>query len=133
MSSRRQLPPELRHPLFVAGTLAYLVMALYKQNSPLVAGLARPPVVLRAHLADALALPLLLTLALWLLRRFYFRQPTFVLPISWVFSSWLVFSVWFEWLLPRFNVRATADWRDVLAYALGGLVFGVWMNRPAAR
>ncbi|RFP66569.1 hypothetical protein D0N36_02340 [Hymenobacter lapidiphilus] len=133
MRSGRHLPAELRHPLFVAGVVTYLLLILYKTGSPLVAGWPQPPVLLRAHLADALALPLLLTLELWGLRRFYFRQPAFVLPRSWIFSSWLAFSLWFEWLLPRFDARATADWRDVLAYALGGLVFARWMNRPASR
>ncbi|NVO32057.1 hypothetical protein [Hymenobacter lapidiphilus] len=131
MSGRRRLPAGLRHPLFVAGVGIYLVLILYKTGSPLVAGWPRPPALLRAHLADALALPLLLTLELWLLRRYYFRRPAFVLPISWIFSTWLVFSLWFEWLLPHLDARATADWRDVLAYALGGLVFGLWLNRPA--
>lgn len=131
MRGCRWLPAELRHPLFVAGVAVYLVLILYKTGSPLVAGWPRPPALLRAHLADALALPLLLTLALWLLRRFYFRRPAFVLPASWVFSTWLAFSLWFEWLLPRFDARATADWRDVLAYSLGGLVFACWLNRPA--
>ncbi|WP_019947288.1 hypothetical protein [Hymenobacter aerophilus] len=128
----KRLPAELRHPVFVVGVLTYLALILYKQNSPLVAGWPRPPALLRAHLADALALPLLLTLALWGLRRYYFRRPAFVLPRSWIFSTWLVFSLWFEWLLPRLDAHATADWRDVLAYALGGLVFARFMNRPAS-
>ncbi|NVO84592.1 hypothetical protein [Hymenobacter terrestris] len=129
--SGRRLPAELRHPLFVGGVGIYLVLILYKTGSPLVAGWPLPPALLRAHLADALALPLLLTLELWLLRRYYFRRPSFVLPTSWIFGTWLVFSLWFEWLLPRLDIRATADWRDVLAYALGGLIFGLWLNQPA--
>ena len=128
----KRLPAELRHPVFVVGVLAYLGLLLYKKNSALVAGWPAPAALLRAHLADVLALPLLLTLALWGLRRYYFRRPAFVLPRSWIFSAWLVFSLWFEWLLPRLDARATADWRDVLAYALGGLVFARFMNHPAS-
>ncbi len=41
-------------------------------------------------------------------------------------------AVWFEGVLPLLHpAQATADWRDVLAYAAGGLVFGRWLNRPA--
>ena len=89
------------------------------------------PAVLTSYLADVLALPLLLTVALLLLRHGYFRQPTFVLPGAWVVGAWVVFSVWFEGLLPRWQPAvATADPLDVLAYAVGGWVFWRWLNVP---
>lgn len=125
-----RVPRELRHPLFLVGTALYLGTALYKTGGPLVARWPPLPPLLRHHLADVLALPLLLSLELWGLRRLYFRQPAFVLPTSWIISSWVVTSVWFEAVLPRFDARATADPLDALAYALGGLIFWRWMNRP---
>ena len=126
----RQVPAELRHPLFLTGATLYLVAISQKVGGPALR-LAWWPPVLRHHLADLLALPLELTVVLWLMRRFYFRQPGFVLPASWIFSTWVVFVVWFEIVWPRYGRGATADPLDALAYGLGGLVFWRWMNRPA--
>ncbi|MBO0357945.1 hypothetical protein J0X19_08315 [Hymenobacter sp. BT186] len=89
------------------------------------------PDAVRFHLADLLALPLELTLILYFMRRWYFRRPSFVLPASWIVSTWVVFAGWFEVLLPLFDRRATADPLDVLAYAVGGFIFRRWLNRPA--
>ncbi|MFD2783968.1 hypothetical protein [Hymenobacter rubripertinctus] len=127
----RRLPAELRHPLFLLGAATYGGLALYRHAGARSVHWPPLPELVRHHLTDLLTLPLLLTLALWALRRLYFRQPAFVLPASWIFSAWLVVAVWFEGLLPRFDARATADWLDVGAYALGGLLFWRWLNRPA--
>ncbi|UOG73016.1 hypothetical protein MTX78_12865 [Hymenobacter tibetensis] len=119
-------PLEFRHPLFVAMAGLY---ALFFYNRRW--GHWELPAVLNAHLADVLALPLLLTVALWFMRRLYFRQPAFVLPFSWVASTWLLLAVCFEGVLPLLKPAATADPLDVVAYAVGGLVFWRWLNHPA--
>ena len=120
-------PPELRHPLFLALAALY-VFSFCNRRWQVVA----LPALVDFHLADVLALPLLLTLGLSVMRRLYFRQPTFVLPAPWIFSTWLVVSLWFELLLPHLRPgTATADGLDVGAYAVGGLVFWRWLNRPA--
>ncbi|WBA43358.1 hypothetical protein [Hymenobacter canadensis] len=125
----RWWPPELRHPLFLALAALYLVARLARHWHIRVL-----PAALNSHLADMLALPLLLTVALSIMRRLYFRQPAFVLPGSWVVSTWLATSFLFELLLPLLRPRTyTADWLDVVAYGLGGLVFWRWLNRPASR
>ena len=126
----RRWPPELRHPLVLAGAGLYLLSAAHKRK--VVGPWPFWSPWLTSYLADALALPLALTLALWLMRRFYFRNPAFVLPTPWIVSTWVVFSLWFEGLLPYFSTNATADPLDVVAYALGGLVFWRWLNRPAS-
>jgi hypothetical protein len=90
------------------------------------------PTLLSSYLADLLALPLLLTLALAFMRRWYFRQPAFVLPGTWVVATWASLAIWFEVLLPALRpLAATADPLDVLAYAVGGFIFWRWLNRPA--
>lgn len=121
-----KLPAELRHPLFLAGVGLYAFACLNRYWP-----IGRLPTGINSHLADLLALPLQLTMVLWLMRRFYFRQPAFVLPNSWIAASWAVVAVWFELIMPRYNPRMTADPLDVAAYTLGGLVFWRWMNRPA--
>lgn len=89
------------------------------------------PAILTSYLADVLALPLLLTAALLLLRYGYFRRPSFVLPASWIVASWLGLSIWFEGWLPGKQPAAVADALDVLAYAVGGWIFWRWLNEPA--
>jgi hypothetical protein len=113
------------------GTALYVVAVMYKYGGPISAHWAPLPTLLRSYLADVLTLPLELTLALYCMRRWYFRNPRFVLPASWIFSSWVVMAIWFEGILPMHDARATADPFDVVAYALGGLIFWRWMNRPA--
>ncbi|UOQ77485.1 hypothetical protein MUN84_01895 [Hymenobacter sp. 5516J-16] len=120
-----RLPAELRHPLFVLGTGLY-VFACINRYWPF----WHLPAFVNSHLADLLDLPLQLTMVLWLMRRFYFRRPSFVLPLSWIVASWVVVAVWFEVVMPRFNRNMVADPLDVVAYTLGGLVFWRWMNRP---
>lgn len=126
---RRAWPAELRQPLFLAGAGLYVLSAAHKRHA--VGPWPLWPPLLSSYLADFLALPLELTVVLWLMRRFYFRNPRFVLPTSWIVATWAVLAVWFEGVLPLFTAEATADWLDVLAYAAGGVVFGRWLNRPA--
>lgn len=122
-------PRELRHPLFLAGAVLYLVVVARKHGGPRFSHWPLPDLV-RFHLADVLALPLELTLMLYFMRHWYFRRPSFVLPTGWIFSTWLVFAVWFEGILPLFDRRATADPLDVVAYGVGGFIFWRWLNRP---
>ena len=123
---RLRIPAELRHPLFMLGTALYLFACInrYWANWQL-------PTFINSHLADLVDLPLQLTLLLWFMRRIYFRQPSFVLPLSWIIASWVVIAIWFELIMPYFNPRMVADPLDVVAYTLGGLVFWRWMNQPA--
>lgn len=123
---RLRLPRELRHPLFLGLAALYLFSLINRHWHwlPL-------PAFVNSHLADFLYLPLELTVLLWFMRRIYFRQPRFVLPGAWVLSTFLVSAVWFEGIVPRLPAyAATADPFDVLAYALGGLLYWRWLNRP---
>jgi len=113
----------LRHQLVLGSAL--LFSGLYANKHWLHWPL---PVPITAHLADLLALPLLLSLALAAHRLLISRAGT--LPVGWLVGAWLVISVWFEGLLPLWSARAVADPLDVLAYALGILAFDHWLNRP---
>ncbi|WP_162550072.1 hypothetical protein [Hymenobacter nivis] len=115
--------PGLRHPLLVgaAGLYGGLWLNRHWLHWPL-------PALVTSHLADLLALPLMLGLALaahrWLI------DPRGTLPVAWLVGAWLGVSVWFEGLLPLWSARAVADPLDVLAYAAGTLGFHYWLNRP---
>ena len=116
--------PELRRPLFVAVAAAFLLAQGLRY------GLGWPlPAVLTSYLADLTSMPVLLTLALATYRRLVARSLRFTLPAAWLLAAWLGVSVWFEVLLPCFSVQAVADPLDVVAYGLGTLAFGRWLNR----
>lgn len=119
-------PPELRRPLFVGLVLVFGLFCSYRY------GLRGPlPTLLTSYLADLASMPVLLSLALATQRRLLKLPRTFVLPDAWLLAAWLYVSVWFEGLLPCLSASAVADPLDVLAYALGTLVFRRWLNLPA--
>ena len=77
---------------------------------------------------DLLLIPAALPWLLWMERRMGLRKhdqpPTF----SEIFLHWIVWSLVCEWLAPLLFARSTADMRDVLAYAIGAMLAGLWWN-----
>jgi hypothetical protein len=121
-----RLPRELRRPAFWLPLLVYL---LYQTNARL---WHQPlPALVTAYLSDLLALPVILTLALVVQRRWVQRQAAFALPDSWLLGAWLYVSVWFELVMPWRAGTFVGDWLDVVAYGLGTLFFRQLLNRPA--
>lgn len=74
------------------------------------------------YLTDLLCLPILLSLTLILVRR-WFRGRVEYLTLAQVVFVWLYLSVVFEWVLPSLSTRYVSDPLDVMYYAIGGLVF----------
>jgi len=74
-----------------------------------------------AYLDDLLCLPIVLFIVQWVQRRVHQRDA--VLPYSHVVVSFVFFSLLFEVVLPRLSVRYVSDYRDVLFYAAGALIF----------
>ncbi|OON69308.1 hypothetical protein B0919_08440 [Hymenobacter sp. CRA2] len=111
--------------MFAAACVAYSAFQLLTRGFGY-----RFPTWVSSWLADALCVPVVLTLAL-VAQRVLRRQPRFVLPDAWLVASWLYVSLWFEllapWLLPA---RYAADGLDVLAYAAGTWAFRRWLNGP---
>ncbi len=75
-----------------------------------------------SYLSDALALPLVLGGMEYLLRWLY--RSDFETRWIHMFLVGTVFSIWFEFLLPQWDQRFTADYWDVVAYFFGGVF---WM------
>ncbi len=119
---------EFRHPLFIGAGLLYLALQLSRQvlRWPL-------PAVLTSYLADALAMPVMLSLALAAHRRAVVRSRAFVLPDSWLLAAWAYVSVFFEVVLPYFSAIAVGDPFDAVAYAVGTMAFRYWLNRAPGR
>lgn len=121
-----QLPREFRQAAFWLPLLTYL---LYQLNARV--GHWPLPPLLTAYLSDLLALPVILTLALVVQRRWVQHRAAFVLPDSWLLGAWLYVAVWFEVVLPLLSAQHTADPLDAVAYGLGTLFFRWQLNSPA--
>jgi hypothetical protein len=117
--------PEFRQPLFVGAIGLYGAYRLsrYAFHLPF-------PALVTAHLADLLAMPVFLTLALATQRCLGRYPPTWTFPDPWLLAAWAYVALVFEVLLPHFSAHAVGDWRDVIAYALGTLAFRYWLNQP---
>ena len=115
----------LRHPLFL------LCLALFCLNQ----ALERAQVYiwpLHTHLDDLLCLPITLRMVL-AVQHLYFRDSNMVLPVRHTAFAVAAYSVCFELLLPRYKILYTADALDVLAYMLGGMLFHIYLNKPAGK
>lgn len=84
---------------------------------------------LRSWLDDVLVLPLALGFALWVHRR-RGRSPEWTIPVFQVILAVVLYSVFFEMILPVFSTRATSDPLDLIAYGAGGVLFHFALNRP---
>lgn len=98
--------------ILVSGLLLYLAK-LFQLNLPN---------WVHFYAADLLCMPIVLIVILALLRYFYSNQH-FIIPISAIVSLTIYYALFFEWLLPKISQRYTADWLDVLMYAIGASAF----------
>jgi hypothetical protein len=82
----------------------------------------------QGYLNDLLCLPLFLPIILGVQRLLRIRRHDGV-PRMWeMLQHWIIFSVLFEIVLPRYPqyFRTTADEIDVVAYLIGGLIAWAW-------
>lgn len=86
----------------------------------------RLPVFVNNHLNDLLIVPI----NLFAVQLFWgvLTGTTVILRYSIVASCVLFYSIFFEYILPQFNSRYTADWWDVLCYLSGGLLFWLYQH-----
>jgi hypothetical protein len=112
----------LRDPLFLLGCAAYaLNRCLLKPHFP--GGF------LHSYFNDLwlipCALPPVLLIQRWLKLRSHDEPPR----ASEILFQLIVWSILFEAIEPHFWSRFTGDPRDVVAYAVGGLLAGLWWQR----
>ena len=74
------------------------------------------------HFSDLICMPVVLIICLEMVR-FVKRKKTIYLHLIHVFGLCLFYAIFFEWYLPLTSSRYTADYRDVLMYFIGGLLF----------
>jgi hypothetical protein len=78
--------------------------------------------------ADLLAIPFILTIALWAVRITDPRRKNHLFSPGYIAVAVLLIALLFEGLFPILSNRFTADPLDVLCYALGGLAFA-WAQK----
>lgn len=80
------------------------------------------PTWVTSYLKDFLVIPIVSTISLhgvwWLKKNKAIRLNGFT-----ILSIVILFSVYFEYYLPKISVRYTSDIWDVACYALGGIIF----------
>ena len=92
-----------------------------------------PSPFLHGHFADLLMMPAALPGTLWAQRLVGLRLHD--LAPSWV-EMFLHLTLWAlicEYVGPIWLHRGTADWWDVAAYAVGGILACLWWNRFAPK
>jgi len=87
------------------------------------------PNFLNNHLNDLLCMPIVLGIAQRTVR-FLKSDSNLTLPVALQVVVTLLFALYFEWYLPQFNLRYTADVVDVLCYFLGMAFFEVTNRLP---
>jgi len=88
------------------------------------------PLFVAHHLTDVLCLPLVLGLVL-AAQRCRSHDPLPRLPRWHGLIAVLIYAIYFEVILPRWDGRATADPVDGASYLIGWLLFEVFINRKA--
>lgn len=109
----------IKHPFFIVISAIYLSYYIIKQTDLSV------PVFVSSYLADLLCIIIVNTFALWLIRKIK-NLPHYEFSIGTVSLSVLLFSVYFEVVLPQVNNYHVADVWDVLCYLISGFVYLFW-------
>ena len=86
------------------------------------------PTLLNNYVNDFLIIPIVLSVCMYVLR--YTRNDkSFTIPIPEILLLCIVYSVFFEVVLPKTHQRYTADIVDVLLYFLGGIWFYILQHK----
>ncbi len=84
------------------------------------------PSIINNYVNDFLIIPIVLIICLFVLR-WSRGDKSYKIPIGVVLLICVFYSVFFEYFLPKFYPRYTADIVDVLLYFVGGVVF-YWLQ-----
>lgn len=114
----------ITHPLFIVLALIYAVYYGLKQTDLVF------PVLISNYLADLLSIFLVNTFALWAIRKIK-KSPQLELPVSLVLLSVVMFTLFFEFILPQQSPIYVYDPWDVLCYAISGAAYIVWRKTGA--
>jgi len=113
----------LLHPFFLACALLSAINKLIELS-----GFHIPFV--HAYMDDIFCMPVMLTFILFFQRRFVFNNENYVFSTTHIFVAVVYCSLVFEIILPLHSKGYTADFFDVMAYSIGGIIFHKFINRP---
>ena len=111
-------------PVFLAATALYALNRFWLKAH---FGQALP--FLHDHFNDLLLIPVALPLLLWIFRCCGLRHHDGPPSLSEVVEWTLIWSILFEWALPKFLHLGTADFWDAFCYAVGGGVAVILWRR----
>lgn len=112
----------LKAPAFIICVILFLLHQFMQKI------LGVPIAVLDPYLDSFLAMPILLTLLVVERRLLFRRGPAYCLSIGSIVAATIFVALVAELVFPVLSERFTADWWDVLAYALGGMLFYYAIN-----
>ena len=112
----------IKHPVVI--TLVALASFVYLAS---LLGI-RLPHLISFYLNDLLCMPVVLSICLALIRHFK-KDETLYVPLGIIGMVTAYYAFHFEWLLPQFHDRYTADWMDVGLYSVGAFLFYKFQKR----
>lgn len=113
----------LKSPVFIICCILFIIHQLLQKGF----GISIP--LIDPYLDNLLAMPIILTFLL-LEKQFLFRRgEKYRLTISEIVIATLFVALISEWLFPALSERFTSDWKDVILYAVGALIFFFTINR----
>ena len=116
----------LRHPFFIASLLLYGILKATRHGPYRIS-------FVHDYLADFLCMPVVMGIALLVLRRWVTRNEGSTLSISMMALTVALYAFLFEYWFPKISTDFTADPWDVLAYFAGAVAFHLLLNRPLPR
>lgn len=112
----------LSHPLFIVSLLSYGVLLALKKTGHYIP-------LLSDHAADLLAMPIVLAIALWAVRKTDATRRNYTFSWLHIAFATILYGFLFEFLFPRLSERHTSDLWDLLAYVIGAFLFALLLNR----
>lgn len=82
------------------------------------------PSIVNNYLNDLLCMPIVLALIQTIIRLSE-KHKHYKIPLYLIFIIAIYYSIYFEWFMPKYNQRYTADSIDVFLYFIGGIGFYV--------
>lgn len=105
----------LKNKFFITGVaISFVVYVLQRLKVNL-------PLFINNYLNDILSIPITLFVVLAVIRGI--KGENYKLSKPMIISVVIYYSIYFEYYLPQFNTRYTADYIDVICYCLGGVLF----------
>lgn len=115
----------ITHPLFIFLAFIYVLYYILKQTDIVF------PVLISNYLADVLSIFLVNTFALWVIRKIK-NQPQLEFHPFLVLLSVLMFSLFFEVMLPFQSPVYIYDPWDILCYFISGMAYILWRRTAIA-